>query len=74
MEPQGDIITLFDQEEGNANEIRATYESDSVLSSLKGKPLLSGPFIPYDKDMDGEWIFRCGSSSIWSSIILENNI
>jgi subtilisin-like proprotein convertase family protein len=35
--PKGDIIPLADREGGNKNDLRVTYDSDSVLSSLKGK-------------------------------------
>ena len=35
--PQGDIILLVDQEKGNRHDICAAYDSDSILSSLKGK-------------------------------------
>jgi len=41
--PWAEIITLADQEGGNAYDLRCTYDSDSKLSSLKGKNF-AGPW------------------------------
>ena len=41
--PEGEIITLADKEGGNKSELHAAYDSDSILSSLKGKSF-NGPW------------------------------
>lgn len=48
--PQGHVITLFDQEGGSADDIRATYDSATTLAPLTGKPF-AGPWKLHVRDL-----------------------